>query len=113
MPNIINDKSNIATCIYLCVNPASKNLKETLNYISSLCKYLIQQKDVLIFRRRDIYPETLFYNDLYHIYENAKIQFTLPYELFVKDYEAYLRDEAELQNLITEAERKVHIYINE
>ena len=40
IPSITDNKTNLATCYFITVNPASKNLKETLQYISSLSKYL-------------------------------------------------------------------------
>ena len=38
-------EKNYGNCIFLCVNPNSENLKNTLSYISNLCLYMMQQKD--------------------------------------------------------------------
>jgi uncharacterized protein YaaQ len=113
LPYIGKQQSNIATCIYLIVNPSSRNLKSTLNYISSLSYYLKEKNDLMIFSDRSLYSKQQLIEDLYKIYSNGDIQFTLPNELFMNDYERYLNDEIELSTLIQEANRKIDAFLKE
>ena len=113
LPHITENKTNIATCIYLCVNPSSRNLKEALNYISSLCHYLAENNDIMILQDRTLYPDKQAIEDLYNIYANGEIQFTLPDELFMMDYEKYLLDEIDLSTLVQDANRKIEAFLKE
>lgn len=113
LPHITSDKSNIATCIYLCVNPASKNLKSVLNYISSLCDYTLKLNNIMIFKDRERYPDGQAFDDIYNIYQNGDIQYTMPDELFIKDYEKFLLDEMDITTFISETNRKIDTYRKE
>lgn len=113
LPHVTDKKKNMATCLYLCVNPASSNLKETLYYVSSLSKYLSSQQDSMMFKDRSRYPDKHAYQDLYDIYSNGDITFTLPNELFMSDYEKYLQGEMDLSALIKEADRKLDVFRKE
>lgn len=113
LPHISSDQRNIATGHFLCVNPASKNLNAALNYISSLCEYTLSLNNTMLFQDRTRYPEGQVFDDLYKIYENGEIHFTLPNELFVSDYQLFLKDELDLHAFIEEANRKIDIFINE
>lgn len=113
LPYITENHKNIATVTYLCVNPSSDNLKETLQYISSLCKFIIEDKNTLIFKDRSKYSNNLAIDDLYNIYTNGDIQFTIPSELFMDDYEEYLNDKIDLPTLVKEANRKVETFFKE
>ncbi|HWT75242.1 MAG TPA: hypothetical protein VN258_11050 [Mobilitalea sp.] len=113
LPYITDDKTNVATCLFLCVNPESKNLKETLQYTSSLCGYLQTLKDTMMFKDRNIYPQGNLMDDLYNIYTNGDIQFTLPDELFMDDFTLYLKGEKELQDVIKDSNRRLDAFLTE
>lgn len=113
LPNIAGNKSNMTKCFFFCVNPESKNLKETLKYISSYCEYIMSRKELMIFKDRSLYPQTAVMDDLYGIYSNGSIQFTYPKELFMDDFNAYLRGEKELDDFIKESNRRLDVYLNE
>lgn len=113
IPSLTDGKTNAATCYFLTVNPASKNLKASLQYISSLCKYLSSYNSYLIQKDRTLYPDTQVMDDLYEIYSNGDIQFTYPDELFMDDFEKYLQGEIELDHFIKEADRRLDTFLNE
>jgi hypothetical protein len=113
MPVLTDNKSSIATCTYLCVNPATKQLKDTLSYISSLCNYIMDYNKTMLFMDRQLYPGTQYYDDLYYIYSNADIRFTPPTDVYAEDYVKYMNNEIELEAFIKEANRKLDIYKNE
>lgn len=113
LPGIYDSNTNIARSIFICVNPYSKNIKTVLNYISSLCNYLMENNEYILFKDRARYPDNQTYNDLYNIYSNAEIVFTLPNDVFINDFEKYLADEIDLEKLIAEADRKLDTFLNE
>lgn len=113
LPKIAEKKTNIATCLYLCVNPSSENLKATLKYISSLCNYMLSQNETMLLKDRELYPDNQAFDDLYDIYSNGMIVFTLPDELYMNDYAKYLRDEIDLETFIIEADRKLDTFRKE
>lgn len=113
IPNLTDDVTNVGTCYFLTVNPASKNLKETLQYISSLCNYLINYNYYLILKDRSLYPDTQLMDDIYEIYSNGDISFTYPDELFMDAFEKYLADEMDLDSFIKEADRRLDTFMKE
>lgn len=113
LPYITKEKTSIATCLYLCVNPYSRNLEATLQYISSLCAYIQDHNKTMLFHDRNIYPKSQAFDDLYDIYSNGEIVFTYPDELFMKDYDKYLRNEIDLDTFVREANRKLNTFIHE
>jgi hypothetical protein len=113
IPCLTDDTSNVGTCYFLTVNPSSKRLKETLQYISSLSKYLLTHNSYLIRKDRTLYPKTRVMDDIYNIYANGDIQFTYPDELFMDDFEKFLKDEIDLDSFIKEADRRLDTFLHE
>lgn len=113
LPLITDNKTNMTNCYFFCVNPESKNLKETLQYISSYCDYLMSLKELMIFKDRNIYHQSILMDDLYNIYSNGDIQFTMPKELYMDDFNEYLQGERELQDVINDSNRRLDIFLNE
>lgn len=112
-PAITQNKSNIAYCYFLCVNPSSKKLKLTLQYISSLCNYLQIQEDNMALSSWNIQTQNKLFNDIYEIYSNGDIQFTYPDELYKEDLLKYMSGEKELEKLIEDCNHRMDIYLNE
>ena len=69
--------------------------------------YLFQDKNT------NSFADTPLGEDLYGIYANAQITFSLADEVFMDDYMKYSRDEIGLDEFISEVERKTDIYLNE
>lgn len=112
LPSLTEDKRNIATCLFISVNPNSDNLKSTLEYISSLAEYLTDNNPNILFSENK-HGDTQYVKDLYGIYENASISFDIPFEVCRSDYENYLYGNVTLDECIAEMERKLDVYLNE
>ena len=113
IPSITDNKTNLATCYFIAVNPASKNLKETLQYISSLSKYLAGDHSKIMAKDRSLYTSTKLVDDLYKIYENGEIIYTYPNEIFMDDFNKYLAGDMDIESFIKESDRRLDIYLNE
>jgi hypothetical protein len=101
-----------ADCVFLVVNPDSKNLENTLAYISSMCDTLMNKENGLMLVD-GIYTGSEYIKQLYSIYENSVIDFNISDEAFADVFDRYLRDEITLDQFITEADRKLRMYLNE
>lgn len=114
-PPLKENESNCAECTYFCVNSNSDNLSSALDFISSYCSYMLERNDSYMFKDKNIYQYggTPLAQDLYNIYSNARVSFTIPKEMFWDDYLKYRNGQISLDDFITEAERKVDMYINE
>jgi hypothetical protein len=104
---------SIATCTFICVNPASDHLEDTLAYISALSKSLAGDKDNLSLAKADIYSTSDFYQAVKEVYGDAQIRFTYSSELYADDFNDYLDGTVSLEDFIAEADRKLSAYKNE
>lgn len=52
-------------------------------------------------------------DDLYSIYSNGDIQFTMPGELYTDNFNEYLKGNMELDDFIKESNRKLDVFLNE
>lgn len=113
IPKLSEDYGNIGTCTFLAVNPASKNLKETLNYISTYVKHCMGQKDSLLFSEETLYTDTPYMKELYQLYAEGEIIFALDRDIYWDSFSKYMEGELPLEDMITEIERKKDIYFGE
>ena len=98
-------EKNYGNCIFLCVNPNSENLKNTLSYISNLCLYMMQQKDNPLNKNSE--------SVLKEIYKNGAVVFEMPSNVFWDCYLSYNAGQMEYSDMVKELERKVNTYLNE
>jgi|GEM_PF-285895 len=114
---VINNETvpSPADVVFLCVNPYSKNLNDTLNFINSYCAYMMMRNDIFMFDNKEIYPfsDTQLANDLYNIYSNAEVCFELSPDIFWNDYLDYKNDKIDIERLITEITRKTNMAVGE
>lgn len=108
-----SDYINSAYCTFLCVNPNSDNLNSTLEYISSLCEYMMTINNSYMFTDELKYTDSSYARELYALYENSVIDFNVSNEVFASDFERYLNGKVNLDTLIEESDRKLAIYLNE
>lgn len=102
-----------AYCTFICVNPSSENLSATLEYVSALCEYLLNQKNSFMLSDKALYSDSVYAQSLYSIYENAQVDFCCPKSLYSGEFEKYLNSEISLEQFITESDRKLKVYLNE
>lgn len=113
VPAIEGCAGNIGTITYLAVNPKSDNLEATLDYITTLTSYLMEQKNSLILADKSTYTDTPFMNDLYELYANGTIRFDMDSNVYLESFASYLEGQKELEEMIAEIERRRLIYIGE
>lgn len=102
-----------ANCTFLCVNPYSDRLSETLGFIENTVSSMSSERNSCMLADPTTYENTPFARDLYSIYENGEICFQIPSEIYANDFERYCADEITLDEFITEADRKLSAYLNE
>lgn len=99
--------------IYLCVNPASAQIGETLDYIATLAQYTKTLKNVFLFTDKSGYSDTAVAKDMYNIFADGKVGYAYSDDIYRSDFERYLMGEIALDKFITEADRKLSAYLNE
>ena len=104
---------NIAVCAFLCVNPYSDRLSETLAYIENIVSTMSDQRNSYMLSDKGTYESSALAQDLYSIYENGEIYFQIPTEIYWEDFDRYCNDELSLDEFINEADRKLSAYLNE
>ena len=104
---------NIALCTFLCINPYSDRLSETLAYIENAVRAMSEERNSCMLSDKNTYENTALAQDLYSIYENGEIYFQIPTEIYAEDFDRYCNDEITLEAFIAEADRKLLTYLNE
>ncbi len=112
MPLSKNGKS-IAVCTFLCVNPYSDRLSETLGFIENTVSSMSTKRNSCMLSDLSTYEHTPLAKDLYSIYKNGEICFQIPSEIYANDFERYCSDEITLDKFISEADCKLSAYLNE
>lgn len=102
-----------ATCVFVCVNPASRNLGQTLEYISALAEYFNGDKNCYMREDSPKYSENSYYRDLREAYKNARVRFSYSNEILLSDFYEYAEGNISLDDFIAEANRKLSTYLNE
>ena len=111
-PTISKGDSNLATCAFFVVNPKSDNLEETLRYLESYMKYMLNMEKAPSFFECKGVKLSRFDESMQNLYSRAKICFYLDSEL-INGYSECLEGEKNLEEYIRETEQKLKIYFNE
>ncbi len=104
---------NPITCEFFCVNPNSKNLDTTLYYISEFCKRKLNTKNTFTLKDRSMYDDRVLIQDHYDMFSNGYISFGMSNEIFIDDFEKFLRDEIMLDEYLNNIEFKLNAYLKE
>ncbi|MCM1335031.1 MAG: hypothetical protein NC084_05960 [Bacteroides sp.] len=104
---------SFAVCTFLCVNPYSDRLSETLAFLENTVSAMSAERNSFMLADPATYEDTPLARDLYAIYQNGVIGFQFPSEIYAADFERYCADEITLEELIAEADRKLSAYLNE
>ena len=113
VPDIDPKEKTTATCAFITVNPYSYNLEATLDYISALAQYLRGRRNSFMLSDKDSYTMNEGVESFYKLYENAEIGFNVSKEICFEPYVMYQSGEITLDEMITEADRKLSAYLNE
>lgn len=111
LPVMDGAKGN-AICVFLCVNPFSERLDETLEFISQLSKRLSENTDGFMLADKSLYIGE-YAQSLYAAYSSSAITFDVPSEIYRGGFERYCGGEITLDEFIEEADRKLAAYLNE
>lgn len=101
------------TCTFLCVNPYSDRLEEALKYAERTAGYLAGQNNTFLLADQEKYSDDEFTQSLYSVYSNAEVFLNIPSEIYWDDFDMYLNGEISIEQYITEADRKLKVYLNE
>ncbi len=112
MPFSANGKT-VAVCTFICVNPYSDRLSETLTFIENIVKDMSTERNSCMLADKSTYENTPFAQDVYSIYQNGEICFQIPSEIYAEDFESFCSGKINLDEFITEADRKLSVYLNE
>ncbi|MGN0619517.1 MAG: hypothetical protein ACI4J7_10915 [Ruminiclostridium sp.] len=108
-PNVL-----IPDVIFLSVNPNSEHLNDALDYIEKLTQYQLTQQNTFVLKEDEgEYTDSETVKQMINLCSNAQIHFTYPSELYWEDFNKYLAGEISLDEFITEADRKLKVYLNE
>lgn len=104
---------NNAYCTFVCVNPNSEHLAETLLFIERTVSRFADRKNGFTLNDKSMYSDDPYTQSLFEIYANCEISFTMPWEIYQNDFESYINGGLELDEFIAEADRKLSAYLNE
>ena len=113
MPKLNSADKDTGRCIYLAVNPNSKNLKDTLKYLESWIQYQLQREDRPLYMQSDNVEQDSFSTSLHQLYQNGEIAFQIEYDLYEEGFFHLVEEKEEIENYITETDRKLNTYFNE
>ncbi|MGN0597455.1 MAG: ABC transporter substrate-binding protein [Ruminiclostridium sp.] len=113
VPSIDHSEKSGATCAFITVNPSSDNLEAALDYISSLAEYLSERENSFMLADKVSYSMNEGLESLYSLYENAQIGFNVSEEICFEPYVKYHSGQLTLDQMITEADRRLSAYLNE
>lgn len=100
-------------CTFLCVNPYSDRLEETLKYVEKTAEFLSEQNNAFLLADKGKYSDDEFTQSLYGVYSNAEVFINIPPEIYWDDFDMYLNGEMSVERYIEEADRKLKAYLYE
>ena len=107
IPKVSEDIGNVGTLLCLAVNPKSKNLELTLDYISDFCNYMMQQKNSFLLEDESTYTDTPFVRECYEVYKNGAVFFEMDSDIYWEPFWDYLENDVDLTSLMRRMERKL------
>lgn len=114
MPSLEPDKpqKSIAHATFLILNPNSKHLKEAKEYLTAFTDLLCTEESLS--RTKTLSGTyTAAEHKAHEIYQNARIVFSYPEDVFWEEYGYYLKGEKTLDEVIPELERRLNAYLFE
>ena len=113
LPAVTDKDTFRVKCSFICVNAASDNLDAALEYVKSLCSYLMERENTMMLKDKEGYLDTELVKTLYALYEKGTVTFGVPEELYYDAWEEYKEGSMELDKMIEEAGRRLKIYREE
>ena len=113
MPKIEEGIPNMGTMTFMMVNPKSENLEDTLRYISDYTKSMLKVQNSYILADKSTYADTPLAMAFYDLYANGGIVFEMDGEVYDNTFVEYLNGKIELEDMVTEMERRRKVYLGE
>lgn len=113
IPKLKAGERNLGTCIFLAVNPSSKNLDAVLDYITAYTAYCLTQKNTLLFADAETYDDTEYMREVYELYADGEIYFEMNSEIYEDCFYQYLEGILSLEEMVAEVERRRKTYLGE
>lgn len=114
LPRIASEASLMQDVTFMSINPNSEHLQDAINYMTEVVKYQSENEDTFIFREEaGKYSESPVIKPLLKLCSDTELYFTYPSELYIDDFNKYLAGEISLDDFISEADRKMKVYMNE
>lgn len=113
VPGITENSKPVATCAFITVNPSSSNLEAALNYVSDLAEYLSKRENSFMLSDKSTYTANNGIESAYDIASAAEIGFNISDEIYFEPYIQYHKGEISIDEFISEADRKLSMYLNE
>lgn len=113
IPSVSEEERFGVKCSFLCVNAASDNLDAAVEYVRNLCKYLMNQDSMMMLAGKEKSFDTNVASSLYKLYQDGMVEFGIPEELYMDEWEKYKKGSVDLEQMIKETERKLKIYREE
>ncbi|MGN1338933.1 MAG: hypothetical protein ACI4WS_01445 [Oscillospiraceae bacterium] len=114
IPRIGSNASLMQDVTFMSINPNSEHLQDAINYITEVVKYQSENEDTFIFREdAGKYSGSPVIKPLLKLCSDTDLYFAYPSELYWEDFNKYLAGEISLDEFITEADRKLKVYLNE
>ena len=114
MPSLEENKpaKNPASAFILVLNPKSVHLSEAKEFLSVLTERMNGEES--IYRTRELEGEySALEQKVHEIYSNSRIVYSYPDDVFWDEYLKYLNGEKVLDEVISELERKLNLYLKE
>ena len=114
VPCVSNKNVLLPNVIFLCANPNSEHLNDALDYISKIAEYQLTNPDQFVLTLENgVYGDNDTVRQMTELYNSAEVYFTYPADIYWDDFCSYLSDKISLEQFITEADRKLQVYLNE
>ena len=113
MPKLDEADKNTGGCIFLAVNPNSKNLEQTLDYLTAWIAYQLNTTEKPLFFQDTTSSKDVFHKALYELYENGEITFRIDRDLYEEGFFKVMEQSEDVESFITETERRLETYFNE
>jgi len=112
-PYVDDNSVTIIDCVFLSVNPNAANLNAALAYISQIVNTLSNDENNLMLADNPLYESGEYFRGLREIYKNGAIRFSFDHSIFMNDFYSYIDNKLSLDRFISEADRKLRMYLNE
>lgn len=106
VPKISKEVRNIGAIKCLAVNPKSKNLKITLEYISDFCNYMMGQKDSFLLADESTYTNLPLIKECYEAYKDGTVIFEIDKSIYWELFDNYMQGEMELEEAIKQMQER-------